>query len=148
MSESPPPSHPQPSSSSSGTAFGRAFLKAVTDDARNSSAAYYTPQGKKREKRRGKKISRAPRERETRTHLKKVSFLRGTGPGIFTPEIIEHDSNDEFGKMEKDKFESIPPKKEKLTHSEERLKLLKQIAERKVAPQNEPDKADLILDLW
>ncbi|GFV21102.1 uncharacterized protein TNCV_4267351 [Trichonephila clavipes] len=40
MKESPPPSHPQPSSSSSGTAFGRAFLGAVTDDARNSSAAY------------------------------------------------------------------------------------------------------------
>ncbi|GFW07148.1 hypothetical protein TNCV_3693431 [Trichonephila clavipes] len=43
MKESPPPSHPQPSSSSSGTAFGRAFLEAVTDDARNSS-----PQGKDR----------------------------------------------------------------------------------------------------
>ncbi|GFU46459.1 hypothetical protein TNCV_2294441 [Trichonephila clavipes] len=45
MKESPPPSHPQPSSSSSGTAFGRAFLGAVTDDARNSSAAYPSPQG-------------------------------------------------------------------------------------------------------
>ncbi|GFU07087.1 hypothetical protein TNCV_3607821 [Trichonephila clavipes] len=45
MKESPPPSHPQPSSSSSGTAFGKAFLKAVTDEARNSSAAYPSPQG-------------------------------------------------------------------------------------------------------
>ncbi|GFT37460.1 hypothetical protein TNCV_2632361 [Trichonephila clavipes] len=45
MKETPPPSHPQRSSSSSGTAFGRAFLGAVTDDARNSSAAYPSPQG-------------------------------------------------------------------------------------------------------
>ncbi|GFW00103.1 hypothetical protein TNCV_3568901 [Trichonephila clavipes] len=45
MKKSPPPSHLQPSSSSSGTAFGRAFLGAVTDDARNSSAAYPSPQG-------------------------------------------------------------------------------------------------------
>ncbi|GFX27893.1 hypothetical protein TNCV_3083161 [Trichonephila clavipes] len=45
MKESPPPSHPQPSSSSSGTAFGRAFLGAVTDDARNSSAAYPSRKG-------------------------------------------------------------------------------------------------------
>ncbi|GFW90580.1 hypothetical protein TNCV_566181 [Trichonephila clavipes] len=67
-----------------------------------------------------------------------------TGPGIITPEILDPDSNDDFGKMEKDKFQSMPPpKKKKLTHSEERLKLLKQIAERKVAPQNEPDEADL-----
>ncbi|GFV11938.1 hypothetical protein TNCV_2521591 [Trichonephila clavipes] len=43
MSESPSPSHPQPSSSSSGTAFVRSFLGAVTDDARNSSAAYPSP---------------------------------------------------------------------------------------------------------
>ncbi|GFY77122.1 uncharacterized protein TNIN_107131 [Trichonephila inaurata madagascariensis] len=71
------------------------------------------------------------------------------GPGIFTPEILEHDSNDDLGKMENDKVESMPPpKKKKLTHSEERLKLLKQIAERKIAPQNEPDEADLFLDLW
>ncbi|GFU13077.1 hypothetical protein TNCV_1445091 [Trichonephila clavipes] len=45
MKESPPPSNPQPCSSSSGTAFGRAFLGAVTDDARNSSTAYPSPQG-------------------------------------------------------------------------------------------------------
>ncbi|GFS68010.1 hypothetical protein TNCV_1362381 [Trichonephila clavipes] len=45
MKESPPPSHPQPRSSTSGTALGRAFLRAVTDDARNSSAAYPSPQG-------------------------------------------------------------------------------------------------------
>ncbi|GFY24871.1 hypothetical protein TNCV_2690621 [Trichonephila clavipes] len=44
MSESPPPSHPQPSSSTSRTAFGRAFLGAVTGDARNSSAAYLSPE--------------------------------------------------------------------------------------------------------
>ncbi|GFW25065.1 hypothetical protein TNCV_3155681 [Trichonephila clavipes] len=45
MKESPPPSHPQPSSSSSETAFGRALLGAVTDDARNSSAAHPSSQG-------------------------------------------------------------------------------------------------------
>ncbi|GFY42517.1 hypothetical protein TNIN_467631 [Trichonephila inaurata madagascariensis] len=34
------------------------------------------------------------------------------GPGIFTPEILEHDSNDDFlGKKEKNKVESMPPKK-------------------------------------
>ncbi|GFY71252.1 hypothetical protein TNIN_427111 [Trichonephila inaurata madagascariensis] len=59
-----------------------------------------------------------------------------------TPEIFEHYSNDDFGGTEEDKFESMPPKK-KLTHSKEQLKLLKQIAERKAAPQNEPDAADL-----
>ncbi|GFQ66716.1 uncharacterized protein TNCT_521251 [Trichonephila clavata] len=65
-----------------------------------------------------------------------------TRPEIITPDILEHDSNDEFGTMEK--FDSMTPKKKKkLTHSEERLKLLKQIAERKVAPQNEPDEVDL-----
>ncbi|GFR29448.1 hypothetical protein TNCT_364601 [Trichonephila clavata] len=38
--------------------------------------------------------------------------------------------------------------KEKLRHSEEHLKLLKQIAARKAAPQNEPYDEDLFLDLW
>ncbi|GFQ68089.1 hypothetical protein TNCT_463281 [Trichonephila clavata] len=47
-----------------------------------------------------------------------------TGPGIITPEILEHDFNDDFGKMEK--FESMTPKKKKkLTHSEERFKAVK-----------------------
>ncbi|GFV89485.1 hypothetical protein TNCV_4153001 [Trichonephila clavipes] len=50
-----------------------------------------------------------------------------------------------LGKWRKKNFKvCVPPqKKKKLTHSEERLRLLKQIAERKVAPQNEPDEADL-----
>ncbi|GFV81207.1 uncharacterized protein TNCV_4772351 [Trichonephila clavipes] len=72
-----------------------------------------------------------------------------SGPGIITPEILEPDSNDDFGKMEEEKFQSTPPQKiKKLTHSEERFKLLKQIAERKVAPQNEPDEADLFFWIY
>ncbi|GFY29168.1 hypothetical protein TNCV_4722961 [Trichonephila clavipes] len=60
------------------------------------------------------------------------------------PEILDPDSNDYFGKMEEEKCQGTPPpKKKKITHSEERFKLLKQIAERKVAPQNEQDEADL-----
>ncbi|GFT41503.1 uncharacterized protein TNCV_3942631 [Trichonephila clavipes] len=77
--------------------------------------------------------------------LSDVTQLSSTGPDFDSgPEILAPDSNDYFGKMEEEKFQGTPPpKKKKLTHSEERFKLLKQIAERKVAPQNEPDEADL-----
>ncbi|GFT20303.1 uncharacterized protein TNCV_1009101 [Trichonephila clavipes] len=104
------------------------------------------------------KISFAASQRPTTTNvgssqgLSDVTQLSSTepdidsGPGIITPEILDPDSNDDFGKMEEEKFQSTPPpKKKNLTHSEERFKLLKQIAERKVAPQNEPDEADLFL---
>ncbi|GFY27897.1 uncharacterized protein TNCV_243611 [Trichonephila clavipes] len=44
-----------------------------------------------------------------------------SGPGSITPEILDPDSNDDFGKIEEEKFQT----------------------ERKVTPQNEPDEADL-----
>ncbi|GFY49177.1 uncharacterized protein TNIN_285061 [Trichonephila inaurata madagascariensis] len=68
-----------------------------------------------------------------------------TTPGIITPEILEHHSNDALGDMKEDKLKVCPQKKEKkkLAHSEERLKLLKEVVERKAAPQNEQDEADL-----
>ncbi|GFU22941.1 uncharacterized protein TNCV_3946261 [Trichonephila clavipes] len=78
-----------------------------------------------------------------------VTQLSSTEPDFDSgPEILDPDSNDYFGKMEEEKFQGTPPKKKKkkkkkLTHSEERFKLLKQIAERNIAPQNEQDEADL-----
>ncbi|GFT15997.1 uncharacterized protein TNCV_3315561 [Trichonephila clavipes] len=77
--------------------------------------------------------------------LSDVTQLSSTEPDFDSgPDILDPDSNDYFGKMEEEKFQGTPPpKKKKLTHSEERFKLLKQIAERKVAPQNEQDEADL-----
>ncbi|GFU51350.1 uncharacterized protein TNCV_1064231 [Trichonephila clavipes] len=77
--------------------------------------------------------------------LSDVTQLSSTEPNFDSgPEILDPDSNDYFGKMEEEKFQGTPPpKKKKLTHSEERFKLLKQIAERKVAPQNEQDETDL-----
>ncbi|GFW34703.1 uncharacterized protein TNCV_953311 [Trichonephila clavipes] len=82
--------------------------------------------------------------------LSDVTQLSSTEPYFDSGlEILDPDSNDYFGKMEEEKFQGTPPpKKKKLTHSEERFKLLKQIAERKVAPQNEQDEADHFLDLW
>ncbi|GFT37009.1 uncharacterized protein TNCV_175281 [Trichonephila clavipes] len=81
----------------------------------------------------------------TNVGLSDVTQFSSTEPDFDSgPEILDPDSNDYFGKMEEEKFQGTPPpKKKKITHSEERFKLLKQIAERKVAPQNEQDEADL-----
>ncbi|GFW77455.1 hypothetical protein TNCV_2498481 [Trichonephila clavipes] len=84
------------------------------------------------------------RKAQTKQHL-----WESIGTTLEKSEILDPDSNDDFGKMEEEKFQSTPlPKKKKLTHSEERFKLLKQIAERKVAPQNEPDEADLFFWIY
>ncbi|GFY76657.1 hypothetical protein TNIN_443251 [Trichonephila inaurata madagascariensis] len=45
------------------------------------------------------------------TQLSHIEPDIDTAPGIITPEILEHYSNDALGDMEEDKLESMPPKK-------------------------------------